>query len=157
MRPGRIVSGGQTGVDRAALDAALAAGVDCGGWCPAGRRAEDGPIPDRYPLREVADEAYEVRTRRNVRDSDATLIVCDGEPAGGTALTLACCQDEGRPVLLTDAAQEDPAAALHRLEAFLDRHAVRVLNVAGPRASESPSAGRCAGTLLTRLLSGPTP
>ena len=157
MRPARIVSGGQTGVDRAALDAALAAGVDCGGWCPAGRRAEDGPIPARYPLFETGDSTYGVRTRRNVRDSDATLIVCDGEPVGGTALTLACCREEARPVLVVDAVREKPDVALDRLEAFLDRHAVRVLNVAGPRASESPSAGRYAGTLISRLLSPATP
>ena len=157
MMPARIGSGGQTGVDRAALDAAISAGVDCGGWCPAGRRAEDGPIPDRYPLREADDEAYEVRTRRNVRDSDATLIVSDGKPAGGTGLTLRCCREEARPVLVIDAAQENPGAALQRLAAFLDRHAVRVLNVAGPRASESPKAGRYAGALLSRLLSPATP
>jgi predicted Rossmann fold nucleotide-binding protein DprA/Smf involved in DNA uptake len=157
MKLARVVSGGQTGVDRAALDAALAAGADCGGWCPAGRRAEDGPIPARYPLSETEDAAYGVRTRRNVRDSDATLIVCDGEPAGGTALTLTCCREEDRPVLIVDAAGEDPAAALHRLGAFLERHAVRVLNVAGPRASESARAGPYAAALVSRLLSGPIP
>lgn len=157
MRPARIVSGGQTGVDRAALDAALAAGVDCGGWCPAGRRAEDGPIPDRYPLRETGEEAYEVRTRRNVRDSDATLVVCEGPTTGGTALTLRCCEDESRPVFVVDAAGDDPDVALGRLVSFLEQHAVRVLNVAGPRASESPRAGPCAASLLNRLLSGPTP
>jgi hypothetical protein len=157
MRPARIVSGGQTGVDRAALDAALAAGVGCGGWCPAGRRAEDGAIPARYPLFETDEAAYGVRTRRNVRDSDATLIICDGEPAGGTALTLTSCREEDRPVLVIDSARENPDAALRRVEAFLARHAVRVLNVAGPRASESPGAGPYAGMLLSRLLSPATP
>ena len=157
MRPERIVSGGQTGVDRAALDAALAAGVDCGGWCPAGRRAEDGPIPERYPLREITDEAYAVRTRRNVRDSDATLIVSDDEPAGGTALTLTCCREEDRPVLVVDAACDEPDDALRRLRTFVEGHGVRVLNVAGPRASESARAGPYAASLLTRLLSAPIP
>ena len=71
----RIVSGGQTGVDRAALDAALLCGASCGGWCPAGRRAEDGPIADRYPLTETASSDYKERTVANVRDSEATLIL----------------------------------------------------------------------------------
>ena len=88
----KIISGGQSGVDRAALDAALAAGLELGGWCPKGRRAEDGPIADRYPLNETDCESYATRTRWNVRDSDATLILCDAEPAGGTALTIECCR-----------------------------------------------------------------
>src|SRR5210317_1948565 len=81
----RIVSGGQTGVDRGALDAALTLGRVCGGWCPEGRLADDGPIPARYPLQELPGGGYRARTRRNVRDSDATLIVTFGAPTGGTA------------------------------------------------------------------------
>src|SRR5438309_682688 len=84
----RIISGGQTGVDRAALDAALACGVPCGGCCPQGRRAEDGPIAARYPLTETPSPDYPPRTERNVRDADATLILIKGMPSGGTALTI---------------------------------------------------------------------
>src|SRR5512132_1315628 len=87
LRLVRIVSGGQTGVDRAALDAAMAFGLACGGWVPRGRRAEDGAVPPRYPMRETRGYTYAERTRRNVRDSDGTLILTRGRPTGGTALT----------------------------------------------------------------------
>ncbi|HLF11639.1 MAG TPA: putative molybdenum carrier protein, partial [Gammaproteobacteria bacterium] len=84
----RIVTGGQTGVDRAALDAALELGLACGGWCPKGRWAEDGEIPPRYPLKETTSTDPARRTRANVRDADATLVLTDGEPTGGTRLTM---------------------------------------------------------------------
>ena len=89
MRVERIVSGGQTGVDRAALDVAIELGVPCGGWCPRGRKAEDGPIAARYPLRETNSVSYRVRTERNVRESDGVLILTWGPPREGTALTPA--------------------------------------------------------------------
>ena len=85
----KIISGGQTGVDRAALDVALALGLAVGGGCPKGRRAEDGIIPDRYPLTETPEPNYEARTRRNVEDADGTLILNRGKLDGGTALTAA--------------------------------------------------------------------
>jgi hypothetical protein len=153
----RIVSGGQTGVDRAALDAALALGVDCGGWCPAGRLAEDGRIPDRYPLSETGNADYAERTRRNVEDSDATLIVTDGQPAGGTALTVRCCEDLGRPWLMIDATTETLDEALRRLGDFVETAGVATLNVAGPRASQSRRAGPYARALLIRWLPAGTP
>lgn len=87
VRPAKLLSGGQTGVDRAALDAALALGIPCGGWCPQGRRAEDGQIPARYPLTETGSPGYRERTYLNVRDSDGTLILARGALSGGTTLT----------------------------------------------------------------------
>src|SRR5947209_13063019 len=93
----KIVSGGQTGVDRAALDVALELGLPCGGWCPRGRRAEDGPLPARYPLTETSWEGYPQRTRWNVRDSDGTLILTRGQPDRGTALTIKLAQRLGKP------------------------------------------------------------
>ena len=93
----RIVSGGQTGADRAALDAALGAGVPIGGWVPKGRRAEDGTIPERYSnLRETDTDLYETRTRWNVRDSDATLILSHGALAGGSKKTGAKAETSPR-------------------------------------------------------------
>jgi hypothetical protein len=98
----KVIAGGQTGVDRAALDAALAAGFPVGGWCPSGRRAEDGRIPDHYPLVETPTPEYAERTRRDVREAAATLILTWGEPTGGTALTLRTCQNDGKPFFLVN-------------------------------------------------------
>src|SRR6266851_4977853 len=96
----KIISGGQTGVDRAALDVALELGIPCGGWCPKGRRAEDGRIPKRYPLVETPTPAYPVRTEWNVRDSDGTLVLARGQASGGTALTIEFATDYGKPCLV---------------------------------------------------------
>jgi hypothetical protein len=105
----KIISGGQTGVDRAALDVALELGLPCGGWCPKGRRAEDGKIPGRYPLEETSSAEYPVRTQLNVEDSDGTLILSWGSPTGGTALTIKLARRLKKPYLLIDLSRgEDP-------------------------------------------------
>jgi len=147
----RIVSGGQTGVDRAALDAALAFGLDCGGWCPRGRRAEDGRIPDRYTLTETRSPLYSVRTRRNVEDSDATLVLARGPAAGGTLRTVAAARAAGRPCRIVDlatAGAEAPAEAA----AWLAAERIAVLNVAGPRESTAPGIGAAARRFMDALL-----
>lgn len=148
-----IVSGGQTGVDRGALEAALATGVPCGGWCPRGREAEDGPIPERYPLREL-DGGYEQRTRRNVEDSDGTLIVYFGELEGGTEFTLDCCLRLRRPYHLVDATETSCWHAARRANGFVVGQGVRRLNVAGPRASRQPHAHAYTRRTLELLLAG---
>src|SRR5947208_12753668 len=108
----RIVTGGQTGGDRAAMDAAIEAGVECGGWCPAGRLAEDGVIPDRYPVMPLPDSAgYDQRTLRNVIDSDATIILSFGPPSGGSETTRAAAVGAGRPLLIIDASTTPPDRA----------------------------------------------
>ena len=127
-----VISGGQTGVDRAALDAALDAGFKVGGWCPAGRRAEDGPIPDRYPLTETKSKQYRVRTRLNVRDGEATLIICEGEPTGGTALTVKFCQKLNKPFLVVS-----PSDSVDTTITWIKENDVKVLNVAGPRERDN--------------------
>lgn len=149
MRLRKIVSGGQTGVDRAALDAALTYDVPVGGWCPNGRRAEDGRIPDRYPLKETPLEAYEQRTAWNVRDSDGTLIITDGALEGGTALTMTEAEQHGRPVLHVRTSDPGPVPTIRD---WGEDHDVRVLNVAGPRASEADGIYDDARTLLAAFL-----
>ncbi len=147
----KIVSGGQTGVDRAALDVGLALGLETGGWCPKGRLAEDGRIPDHYPLLETPESDYETRTRRNVEDSDGTLILNRGALDGGTALTLECARTAGKPCLVV--ALEvgiDPAS----FQAWLEENAIRVLNVAGPRESKRPGVHAEAVRCLTILRGG---
>ncbi len=148
-----IVSGGQSGVDRAALDAALAAGLPCGGWCPLGRAAEDGTIAPHYPLRETdrADPAH--RTRLNVRDSDATLIIAYGPLAGGAALTARYARDLARACLVVDLARtEDAGPRVARIADWLQAHDTQILNVAGPRESSSPGIQATARDLLDRVL-----
>ena len=147
-----ILSGGQTGVDRAALDAALATGVACRGWCPAGRLAEDGRIPDRYPVHELPDADYAARTARNVRDSDATLLFYERRLSGGSAWTLECCLAERRPHLLIDASELQPEQAARVVGEFVKAQAISHLNVAGPRASEAPGLYVFVRETLTRLL-----
>lgn len=147
----RIVSGGQSGVDRAALELAEAQGIPYGGWCPKGRRAEDGPIDLRHPLRETPSKEYRQRTAWNVRDSDGTLILCRGVLSGGTALTRRIAQENGKPLFVADLAWMENLATIR---AWLYREEVRVLNVAGPRESENPGIQAQARAFLTALLLG---
>jgi len=145
----KIISGGQTGVDRAALDVALELRVPCGGWCPKGRIAEDGPIANRYPLKETPSDEYAQRTEWNVRDSDGTLVLTLGEPTGGTAQTIDEAARVGKPCLVLDLSDEpNLETVLH----WAKIHQVRILNVAGPRESRSPGIYQEARAFLRRLL-----
>jgi len=132
----KIISGGQTGVDRAALDAALAHGIECSGWCPAGRLDEFGRIPAHYPVQELPNARPEERTRQNVADADATIIFHCGELRGGTAHTLQCCGELNRPHLVIDAATTSAEQAGKLLNDFVKLHRIKTLNIAGPRQSE---------------------
>ena len=143
----KIIAGGQTGIDRGALDFALAARLPCGGYCPLGRRSEDGRIPARYPLHALTSRRYALRTLANVLAADATLIVHCGRPGRGTLLTRRYAVQYGRPLLLVELDSPSAPIAVRRwLAAFAS---APVLNVAGPRLSEAP---RC-DVALRRLLS----
>lgn len=148
----KIVSGGQTGVDQGALAAALASGVDCGGWCPEGRLSEEGPIPVVYPVVELPGAGYRERTLRNVLDSDGTAIIHDGELEGGTRLTWVFCERHGRPSAIIDASTLSGDRAVDALVEFVYGNGLGVLNVAGPRASKWPGASRYAMDVVAATL-----
>lgn len=143
----KIVSGGQTGADQAALDWAIQNGVPHGGWCPAGRRAENGVVPAIYRLEETPETKYQVRTALNVLDSDATVIFSIAPVLeGGSLLTRKIAWQEGKPVLhlsrmMSDGRKRELAAVVERLLDFIEEERVGVLNVAGPRLSNEPEIG----------------
>ena len=143
----KVVSGGQAGVDRAALDAAMELGIEVGGWCPRGRWAEDGPIADRYPLSETRSSDVQVRTQRNVETSSATLVLTRGAPIGGTRYTVEIAESMRRPLFVIDLNDRlgDHASAIAR---FIDEVQPAVLNVAGPRESSAPGVAEQAKRLL---------
>lgn len=144
-----IVTGGQTGVDRAALDVALRIGFPCGGWCPKGRKAEDGVIAERYPLKETPNRRYRERTEWNVRDSDATLILATGHLTGGTGLTQQFAIEYDKPCLRVDLADPPSTAWVYRQ--LIDQR-IRVLNIAGPRESTEPGVYAKTQFFLEELL-----
>ncbi len=145
----KLISGGQTGVDRAALDAALELGLPTGGWCPKGRRAEDGSIPMHYTLLETSSSAYPTRTEKNILGSDGTLILTWGRPTGGTALTIKLARVHQKPFLIIDlSAVKD----FHAVREWGKTYQIKILNVAGPRESEAPGIHNKAFSFLIKIL-----
>lgn len=149
----QIVSGGQTGADRAALDFAIEQGIPHGGWCPRGRLAEDGAMPARYLLRETPDADYAQRTQWNVRDSDGTVVfTLAAELAGGSRLTAEFAKQLGKPWLHLHPAAGNDEQLARRLLSFIEQHGVQTLNVAGPRASGEPEIGAFVKRVLAAAL-----
>lgn len=143
-----IISGGQAGADRAALDFAIARGYTHGGWAPHGRIAEDGLIPLKYKLTELPAGGYRQRTRRNVEDSDGTLVVNVGELEGGTRATRDFAGRLGKPCLVVQLDEGVTVTAVEAVVAWLRQAGVRRLNVAGPRESKRPGIGKLTRELL---------
>ncbi len=151
----RIVSGGQTGADRAALDAALELGLEAGGWVPLGRQAEDGTIPKRFPnLQEAESELPAVRTELNVRDSDATVIFSHGVLTSGSALTESLARTLAKPLIHLDLDRISEVNASAALCEWLARQRPGTLNVAGPRESEDPAIHAATKRVLIAALGG---
>jgi len=132
----KIISGGQTGADRAVLDAALKFGITHGGWMPQGRLAEDGRLSDKYNLREMPTDSYPARTEQNVVDSDGTVIFSHGKPSGGTDYTREMALRHGKQLLGIDLNQTTPFEAASLIVSWIQLRRIKILNVAGPRASE---------------------
>ncbi len=148
----KIVSGGQTGADQGALDAALELGHPCGGWCPKGRKSELGHIPDKYPVIEHDSSNYVARTEANVVDSDGTLIFTYGEPTGGTRLTVDLVKKHKRPYYIFDVETESLNLTPEIIWKWgLDSN-VFVLNVAGPRESKNPGTQILVKAVMLRIL-----
>ena len=149
----KIVSGGQTGADRAALDVAVELGLVAGGWIPKGRRAEDGTVPHRYDgLVEAESESYDHRTELNVRDSDATVVFSFGPPTGGSASTAKLAGSLGKSLLTLDLEVSSTDEAVARLRSWLAETRPRVLNVAGPRLSQEPRIAEATAMILRRAI-----
>lgn len=144
----RIVSGGQTGVDQAALDAAIELNIPHGGWCPRGRLCETGRIPSKYRLEELPSPDYAVRTQQNVIDSDGTLILYQGRLQGGTALTYRMAQKFQKPVMRVRLGTKVDFEGIVK---WLSENKIRILNVAGPRGSSHPELHRIAKDFLMAL------
>ncbi len=149
----KIISGGQTGVDRAALDAAIDSSFPYGGFVPKGRIAEDGVIPSKYAyLIELTRKDYVFRTRKNIEESDGTVIIYNGRFGRGTRYTINYAEKINKPVLKIDLSRVLPDDAVKLLLDFIDSHNIRILNVAGPRLSIDPEIYKAAYSLIRAIL-----
>ena len=135
----KIISGGQTGADRAALDVAIKLGITHGGWIPKGRITEEGPLPEKYQMQEMPTESYAARTEQNVIDSDGTLIICRGKPTGGSDYTREMALKHKKHLLHIDLNLTTSFDAASLVNSWIKLHRIKILNVAGPRASKDPN------------------
>lgn len=134
----KIISGGQTGADRAALDAAILLNIPHGGWLPKGRKTEEGPLSQKYALREIHSGRYRDRTEKNILSADVTLIFSFGSLLGGSALTEALAIRHDRPCLHIDLEHVEIHQAANIVETWLIKRKAKIINIAGPRASSEP-------------------
>jgi len=150
----KIISGGQTGVDRAGLDAAIALNIDHGGYVPKGRKAEDGQVPLKYQMEELARGGYPARTKKNIEESDGTLVFCQGKPSTGTKLTVDHAEQINKPCLVLDLDAVSRLTAVGMIRSWIEQHGIEVMNVAGPRLSGAPFLATMAKRILIEALEG---
>jgi len=150
----RIISGGQTGADRAALDVAIELGIPHGGWVPRGGRAENGKLNSKYQLWEMSTVSYPKRTEKNILDSDGTLIISCGKLTGGSALTRKLARKHGRPWVHVDLDRVSLSDAAGIVRVWVEQNGIEILNVAGPRASKAPSIYNSTIKILQDVLEG---
>lgn len=156
MKALKIISGGETGVDRAALDVALRHRIECDGWCPAGRLDEFGKIPDHYPIHELQGGGFTERTLQNVKDSDGTVIMYAGKLSGGSEQTVRFCVEQQRAHQPIDASKTSPEEAANLIANFVRKCNIDILNIAGPRHSEWTEGYRYAFRALDCFLKSST-
>ena len=149
---GKIISGGQTGADQAALDAAIKFNIAHGGWVPKGRKTENGVLPEKYRMQEMDTANYAARTRRNVMDSDGTVLLARGPLSGGTLLTRKIAHQADRPCCHIDLLAMDEFEGALMLNSFVTESDIRVLNVAGPRLSNDPGIYRSVKAVIEALI-----
>jgi len=147
-----IISGGQTGADQGGLLAAIACGIEHGGWCPKGRRSEDGTIPWMFKLTEDTSSDYRSRTKLNIRAADATIIFVRGVPTGGSRLTAETAIKMRKPLLKVQIDPKKPLECAPKIEEFLLRHDPRVINIAGSRESKVPGIQVAVTSVLSFLI-----
>ena len=135
----KIISGGQTGADQAGLDAAIELGITHGGWIPKGRKTEEGPLPAKYKLKEMGTTSYPKRTEQNILNSDGTVIFTFGNLTGGSALTRKLAKTHGFPCLHVDLNKVTVGEGADIVRSWIEKHNIKVLNVAGSRASKAPT------------------
>ena len=148
----KIVSGGQTGADRAGLDAAIRHSIPHGGWIPKGRLTENGPLPTLYKLQEMTGSSYQARTEQNVIDSDGTVIIAHGILKGGSALTRNFAQQHKKPCLFIDLNLLSTDQAVQDLKSWLGETGLNILNIAGPRASKDPAIYQAVSNIFDNIL-----
>ena len=147
----KIISGGQTGADQAALDTAIKLDIPHGGWLPKGRLTEAGPLPEKYQLKEMVSSSYLKRTEQNVIDSDGTLIFSHGELIGGSKLTQELAEKHSRPFLHVDLNQTTSFDAAQDINSWIRKNGIETLNIAGPRASSDPNIYQAVAGILEAL------
>jgi len=148
----KIISGGQTGADRAALDVAIKLNIPHGGWIPKGRKTEDGILPDKYHLKEMPTGSYPKRTEQNILDSDGTLIISHGKLTGGSALTRKLAKKHERLWIHADMDKLSVSDAVKTVRSWINRNSIQILNVAGARASKDPEIYKVTFQLLKTVL-----